>query len=439
MRSNSLLSGMAFFAAAIFLAPQFAHTQTYEYLLQLASFKKRQNAVQFADRLGAMDETAQIEAAEVPQKGTWYRVQLGPYDSWKDADTKKVDLRKKGISFKNALIRKQAVPSPSTIQKIEVTKPALPASSSESQQAVIQPDQSQASVASTAESDDTPRKLETASAADSDAGMSTTIAAKTSTSDTPKKPLPVQNSPAASHSYARGSGRNMAKNNIALSLRHMSVKFDTELTGRDMVYSDSTREATADDVDAFRFDTSMQIDTLRVRYGLTDYLEIFGDIGAAYDLDDPDPQLVYGGGARLNLFSKVLGLGQQLYGAVQGDYLGGELETDYDSSAGNNWKKEADWAAISARLELGIIMGPSLLYYLGGLYVDYDEETDRRPTEDLAQLPDNFAYYADDLEGEENYGFYGGLEYRFAPHWMLTIETQYINQTSVVGGVQYQF
>jgi len=112
-----------------------------------------------------------------------------------------------------------------------------------------------------------------------------------------------------------------------VGVKHTYLDLSTQLTKRTSISSDGvtiTKEkATLENVKKDDFPTSMHIDTFRLRYGLTDYLELFADVGFGYD-ELPDSEFVYGLGARMNLFERtVMGLGE-FYGALQGEYMAGE-------------------------------------------------------------------------------------------------------------------
>ncbi len=144
----------------------------------------------------------------------------------------------------------------------------------------------------------------------------------------------------------KGHGRNMPRGNLALGLKHTYLEVQTEVTKRTEITFDGITTVIQDipigTIDKNAFPTSMHIDTIRIRFGLTDYLEIFADIGMDYD-EDFDPEFVYGGGTRLNLFKTTGQSFGEFYIALQGEYLTGTLTKEYKSSAGSLWELEADW------------------------------------------------------------------------------------------------
>jgi hypothetical protein len=66
-------------------------------------------------------------------------------------------------------------------------------------------------------------------------------------------------------------------------------------------------------------------DTVGLHYGVTDYFEIFTDIGVAYK-DLSNINLTYGIGGRLNIFTFYRRNGDQYYAAVLGKALFGKIE-----------------------------------------------------------------------------------------------------------------
>jgi len=59
------------------------------YMLQLGSFQKQNDAYAFLEKLRKKGAMPFIRRAELPTRGVWYRVYLGPYDSKKSANKAK--------------------------------------------------------------------------------------------------------------------------------------------------------------------------------------------------------------------------------------------------------------------------------------------------------------------------------------------------------------
>ncbi|UCG93691.1 MAG: hypothetical protein JSW13_04335 [Candidatus Aerophobus sp.] len=237
----------------------------------------------------------------------------------------------------------------------------------------------------------------------------------------------------------KGKGRNMGRGSFALGLRHTYREVEAELTKRRRITSDGTtttvEEISVTGMEEDDFATRLHMDSLRIRLGLTDYLEVFADIGGAYR-EFSEIGLAYGGGLRLNLFQVNGGWLRGFYGALQGEYLGGEVEYEYTSSVGSKWRKEADWKEFVAKGELGMTRS-WLAAYIGGAYFYYREDTERQL---LENLPPPFILYLlqDELE-EESLGAFGGIEVNLTPALLVNIEGQLISQKSIFGTLEYHF
>ncbi len=69
-----------------------SHGSQHAWTLQLSSFQDRAEADSFRDRLVNAGYEPYIAEADVPGKGTWYRVRLGSYDSYDGAIRGKRDF-----------------------------------------------------------------------------------------------------------------------------------------------------------------------------------------------------------------------------------------------------------------------------------------------------------------------------------------------------------
>ena len=241
-------------------------------------------------------------------------------------------------------------------------------------------------------------------------------------------------------SVLRGDGRNLAKKSISVAYRHSYVEYPTELVSRTAIStSGGTTTSRTLSPEAFAdadLDTVMHIDAIRLRFGITDFLEIYGDLGTAYR-NFATPQFVYGVGARINVLSIELDGHRSIYGAIQGDFLAGKLEEEYDSDDGRRWKKETDWQNIDLKLEIGFGHEAWRLYG-GATYGLYDETTDRTllstPPAPLTRF-----VYADELEQENAFGGLAGFDYYVFPRFMVNFEGQFGSQYRITGHFQYDF
>jgi len=354
----------------------------YYYYLQVGSFRKAQDAKHLANKLRKHKESTIIRGEKISDLGFRYRVYLGPFSSWQEASLKLLEQTKKGLFFEHTYFHKKTSPIKSNLKE----KPVI---------------------------------------------------AKKRAKPTPRKGV---GKVPATKKIRKGHGRNMRRGNLALGVKHTYLEVQTEVTKRKKITFDGTTTVTQDipigTIDKNAFPTSMHIDTIRIRFGLTDYLEIFADIGSAY-AEDFDPEIVYGGGTRLNLFKTTGQSFGEFYLAFQGEYLGGALTKEYKSSAGSMWELEADWQWLTCRMELGVVRS-WFAAYVGGVYFYYREDTERSLLENIP-FPFTSFVNQDELEEEYNYGVYGGVGFRFSPAILLNIEGQFINQKSVCGALEYHF
>lgn len=69
------------------------------YTLNIASFRDKANADRLMKELEEKGYAAFVEKANIPQKGTWYRVAVGRFSSRGEALTFAQELKKKGINY----------------------------------------------------------------------------------------------------------------------------------------------------------------------------------------------------------------------------------------------------------------------------------------------------------------------------------------------------
>jgi hypothetical protein len=362
----------------------------YYYYLQIGSFQRVQDAVHLANKLRTFNESTIITGEKVSDLENRYPVYLGPFSSWQELNFKLLELTSKGLSFERTLVHKKTSLIQSNLkEKPEITeKKAKP-----TQRKVID-----------------------------------------------KVSPPAAETVSVAKKLQKGHGRNIRRSNLALGINHTTLEVQTEVTKRKLITFNGTTTATQDvsieSINKNKFSTSMHIDTIRTRFGLTDYLEIFADIGLAFD-ELSDLEFVYGGGTRLNLFKATSQSFGEFYLAFQGEYLGGALSTEYKSSDSSMWEKETDWQELTGRMELGVVRS-WFTAFAGGVYFLYREDTERSKLENLPS-PYTSYVYQDELEEENNYGVYGGIGFRFSPSILLNIEGQIVNQKSVCVALEYHF
>ena len=72
-------------------------SSTERYFLQAGSFQNENDAENLKAKLAMLGIQASIQAADVPAKGVWHRVRLGPYASTGDMDRIRASLQRSGI------------------------------------------------------------------------------------------------------------------------------------------------------------------------------------------------------------------------------------------------------------------------------------------------------------------------------------------------------
>jgi hypothetical protein len=379
------------------------------YYLHVSSYQKETLANKDVEQLKKKGYTAIARREKIPNKGYWYRVYVGPFSAHMEAYLKAKELKKKKIVDYAAIQKKSAPIGGDLATATAVATTTSKPSKTTSEAVKTTPPQEPVEVASSKSSSEKSSK-------------------KTESSTTDKK------STKKDFGLSKeGSGRNMGKGKFALGFRQSYQEVEPDLTKRTLTTSDGTTTNTQNvpitGTENERL-TSMHISSLFFRWGLADWFEVFGGGGVSYkEFSNFHP--AYGGGLRLNLFDF-----NGFYGALQGEYVTGTVEYEYDSVTGNKWHKEADWEEIFAKGELGITR-QKFTAYVGGSYLNYQEETKRQL---LTNIPAPFTSYVfnDELE-EKSFGAFGGVTFNLSPSFLLNIEGQGINKKGVFGSLEYQF
>jgi hypothetical protein len=389
------------------------------YYLHVASYRAEASAEEDVQRLEKRGLSAVAVHEQVPKKGYWYRVYIGPFSTHMEAYLKAQELKNNKI-VEYAAIMKKPLPIDGA-----VAQSSAPGS-------ISSPTGKPSTKASSTSHEKTtgPNKPIIASPAQSSP-------AKSSEKTQPAEAR-MTSSPKYLGRYQEGDGRNMGGGKFALGFLFAYQEIDPDLTTRTLTTSDGTT-TTTQNVSTTGTDnernTTINTASLSFRWGLTDWLEVFGSGGVSfYDSTDFNP--AYGGGLRLNLFEVKDGGLRGLYGALQGEYSAGTVEYGYNSTTGSEWYKEADWQEIFAKGELGIARR-SFTGYIGGSYLDYQEETQRQL---LTNIPPPYISYVynDDLE-ETGFGAYAGVVINLSPSFLLNIEAQGPNKKGVFGTIEYHF
>ena len=381
--SRSFLS-ILIVISVIFICPDTTLSATkYYYYLHAGSYRIKKDTIKFIEKLQKHGYKVVAKYKKIADQGHWYMVYIGPIKSKKDVNLTIKSLREKKLAKYIAVHQKRALIS----SDLKTRKKAVDEKATKTKK--------------------------------SSAPVSSTKMMKLS---------------------QRGIGRNMAQGEFALCYRHLYREVATELTKRQQITSDGSsttiQAVSISDIGKNDFPTLMHMDSLCVRYGLTNYLEIFLEAGGGYK-ELSTISLVYGGGLQLSLFEVKRGVFKGLYSSLSGAYLSGDVEYEFDSSAGNKWNKEAEFNEFSLRGEIGFSR-PKFAVYLGGVFFKYDETTRR---EQLTGLDPSFTsfIYEDELENENSFGGFAGVEIYLTPSVLAKIEGQVVNQKSIFVALEYHF
>jgi len=359
----------------IFLCPDITLSATkYYFYLQAGSFRIKKDAIKFIEKIEKHEYKVVTKHQKIADQGYWYIVYIGPLSSKKEVDLTVRSLRKKKLAKYIAVHQKKSLISSNLMKKEQVV-------------------------------DEKAIEAEKPSAQVSDTKMTKLT--------------------------ERGIGRNMAAKKFAIGYRHLYREVGTEVTKRKQITSTGSSTVVISDSEKDDFPTSMHIDSLYARYGLTNYLEVFLEAGVGYK-ESSTTSFVYGGGLQLSLFEVKSGALKGLYSSLSGAYLSGDVEYEYRSAAGNKWNKEAEFDELSVKGELGIIRSRFAVYF-GAVFLDYNETTKRD------KLTGTSLVYEDELENENNYGGYAGVDIYLTPSAQIKIAGQVIQKENVFIAFEYQF
>jgi hypothetical protein len=409
----------------VFCSPNYvASAEKYYYYLHVSSFRLKKNASQDAARLQDKGYDTTIRREKVANLGYWYRVYVGPFSSLKEANFKGKELKRRKLVEYVAIQKKEELAgrripkkpepaAPPPVRKMPAELPIMP-------EEIVKAKKPPVSIPSVEEREAVKKPA-------------------LPTAPEPSAEIAAKPPPEMIGFRWKGAGRNIPQGHISLGLRHTYQEIETELTRRTQITSDGTattsEEVSLSESEKQGFYTKMHMDSLHIRFGLTNYLEVFADIAGTYR-ELSDFSFSYGGGLRLNLFEVKQGGLRGIYGALQGEYSGGEVKYDYTSSNGNQWEKEADWQDLSAKGEIGLTRS-RFAGYAGAVYFHYSEDTERQLLHSLPPSVTSFVFQ-DELE-QESFGAYGGVVIRLTPAFLVNIEGQTGSQKSIFGALEYHF
>jgi hypothetical protein len=408
----------------LLLPPHLAQGKNNYYYIHVSSYRAKSHAVRAAEDFEKKGYSAVVRGEEIPKMGYWYRVYLGPFSSYKEAKIRSDELKQRGLAKYTAIYQKDS-PIQGDMAKAPTTAVPVPA-----------PTQRTAPPVTRKPVAVQPQKETVVPAAKAPPPVSPAPA--------PAKPAPkVKASRQVEPSWQWGEkGRNLSAGKFSLGWQHTYREVYTKVTKRKEITTNggtTKTDVSLSGNEKYRFDTKMNLDMLRLSFGITDFFGLFADAGVCYDdLDNRDNiNLAYGGGARLNLFEVKSGTMRGFYSALQGEYHKGKLENDYQSSGGNRFSKDADWWEFVGKGEVGVVRDRFALY-VGATYFYYREDTDREQLENIP-APYTSVNYKDDLEQENSLGVYGGFSLNLTRDLLINVEGQLLTQGSIAAMVEYRF
>lgn len=406
----------------VFCYPEFVTgAEKYYYYLHISSFRSISNADKDAGRLHRKGYGTVVSHERIADKGFWYRVYIGPFSTLQEVKIKRSELMRKKLVDYAAVREKKALIRRELPKKAEVPEIKEEVEREEPVKEIPPPARKvPAEVPAIPE-----RPLE-----EKEPGVPTPPVVVRKPSKPPPK-IAVKLPEKEREFKWEGAGRNLPQGHVSLGYRHSYREIETELEKRKEIDSGVTTEIDLSPAQREGYHTSFHMDGLRFRVGLARSLEVFADVSAAHK-EFSDFGLAYGGGLRINLFEVSRGALRGLYGAVQGEYMAGELNYEYTSPDSSKWKKDSDWKEISAKGELGLTRS-RIGGYAGVLYLNYQEDAERK----LMPTSTSFAFQ-DELE-QKGFGIYGGLDIRLSSSFFLNIEGQAISQESIIGALEYHF
>lgn len=233
------------------------------------------------------------------------------------------------------------------------------------------------------------------------------------------------------------NGRNMSRLTAAVALRHSFVERKTVITDRRLTHADGSTSGAIGAGLKDAYSTDMHNDSVRLRLGLTNTVEMFLDAGLVFDKlsDIADMEPAFGGGVRVNIATVDDGFFSGGYLAFSGEYLQGKLKTSYNSADGTVASSTAiDWQDMTATVESGIVFS-KISIFTGCSYMLYSESIATKQTQALSDV----IMLEDELEQQGSLNFSCGVEYHYSPSLHVQLELQAPNRLGGIGSIEYRF
>lgn len=394
------------------------------YYLQVGTFKVKENADRLKQKISAHTTRVVVRGAESATLGYAYTVFVGPFATWPEADAVRLPIRKQGILIEDAFVIASSEPFPGSMPVVVTPSP----------RPVAEPPATTAEPAVTVPAEPPPGEEVTPPEVAREEPP--TPAPPPVAEAEPQRDIDIQKTKKTPEPRRIRTGRNLGKGVLGLAYSHVYGEYQTNIESRRSRVNGTITDVPVSSLQGLDFDTTMHRDMLRLRYGVVDRFYLFADVGVAYD-ESATPRPVFGGGGRFE-YVRPFNTGQgEFFFAAQGDFLIGELETEFTSEQGGQWKKESDWYEVTGRLEAGmrfVRWAP----YVGGSYSVYHEETERKPLVPVSPVPASLTYL-DELNEDTPFGVYGGVDVYVTRKLLFNIDGRYGTFNSLSGSIQYNF
>jgi hypothetical protein len=184
------------------------------------------------------------------------------------------------------------------------------------------------------------------------------------------------------------------------------------------------------------FSTDTHEDSLFIRYGITNSVEVFlkGCVFYPSISESGEMEPGYGAGFRVIIDEYPIAEDSSLYLDFSGSYTAGKVKDEFTDTYGSVYKKASDFTEMGIGIGGRWVLG-RLSAYGTFAYVSYSEDTVK--TQVIA-APDIFIL-SDDMEQQGNMVVYGGIDWRLTNHLNAYLEYHTLNRQGPVAGMVYRF
>lgn len=231
-------------------------------------------------------------------------------------------------------------------------------------------------------------------------------------------------------------GGNASAGVFAVEARHSFLTRKTVLKKRTITneygVEDDTNGVGTEDL----FSTEMHEDSLFIRYGITDSVEVFlkGSLFYQSFSESGEMEPGYGAGFRIILDEYPISDDSTFYLDFNGSYSAGKVKGEFTDTYGSVFKNSSDFTEMEIGLGGCWVIG-RLSAYATFAYVSYSEDTVKTQ---VMEAPDIFIL-SDDMEQQGNIVVYGGIDWRLTNHITAYLEYHALNRQGPVAGMVYRF